>query len=89
MTSDQSKLVSDLHGKIAGQRNCQRADVTVGEVLQLINLLRQADRAADVAQATLNRVLTRAAEENLESLLEPAEQQSIQFDDTLRLAADA
>jgi hypothetical protein len=69
MTPDQSQLVSELHRKVGHLPHCDPAPVTAGEVVRLINLLRMQERAADAAMERLRKVLTKAAEENLETLL--------------------
>lgn len=71
MTPDQSKLIAELHSQVARLPNSATAPVTAGQIKQLINLLRMSERAESVAVERMQSVLKRAAEENLESLLEP------------------
>lgn len=70
MTPDQTELVRRLHLQASEAR---RGSILVAadDIIRLINFLKMEERRGDVAEATFKRILTRAAEENLEELLQP------------------
>lgn len=72
MTPDQQTLINELHRRVARLPRSQKVEVEAGHIVQLINFLRMEERVGAAAEDKLRRLLTKAAEENLETLLTDA-----------------
>lgn len=69
MTPDALQLVRRLHHEVGHLPPTQEVPIAAGQIVRLINFLRMEERRGDVAEQRLNKVLIKAAEENLEMLL--------------------
>lgn len=69
MTPDQNELVRRLHHEVGHLPHNRLVPIAAGDVVRLVNFLRMEQRRADAAETRLRTILTRAAEENLETLL--------------------
>lgn len=71
MTPSQLQILRHVHHEVGHLPHRERVSLAAGDVVQLLNALRSEERRADVAETRLRKLLIRAAEENLESLLLP------------------
>jgi hypothetical protein len=72
MTPDESDAVQTFHRQWAHLKDSDSVTVKVRYLRQLVNCLKQEERRGDVAEERMNKMLTKAAEENLEMLLTDA-----------------
>ena len=69
MEPDQLQFVRRLHHEVGSVPGSKVVWNQARDIVRLINIIHSEDRRADAAESRLKAILTKAAEENLESLL--------------------